>query len=74
MDDDTVWLLVVGVHVDLDFGVGIHADVKDPAILGKPGIGPPPIVTDANGGYTVDDVPGLAGACPLHLRRHCALV
>ena len=46
------------VDRDLDLGVGVDRDVEDLAVAGEPGVGPAPVVADADRGDAVDDGEG----------------
>ena len=50
--------LAGGEDGELDFYVGIDADVEEAAVGGEPGVGPAAEVADAEGGDGVDDVEG----------------
>ena len=50
-----------GVDRDLDLRVGVDRDVEDLAVAREPGVGPAPVVADADRGHAVDDGEGALG-------------
>ena len=62
-DGHTTRLVGIDVGNDLHLGAGRDGDIKDFAVLGKPGVRPPTIVADADGsqGVDVDERPVYAG-------------
>jgi hypothetical protein len=47
VENDAIFSLIAGEDFDLYFRVWVDADVEDPTVSSKPGIGPTTIVTDA---------------------------
>jgi len=63
VQDDALSPGLARVHLDLYLDVRVHADVKDAAMAGEPGVGPAAVVTDANGRHAIDDAQRPIGGC-----------
>ena len=61
MNDEGGRRVPTGVDRDLDLRVRVDRDVEDLAVAREPGVGPAPVVADADRGHAVDDGEGALG-------------
>jgi hypothetical protein len=54
MYDDTFSLPGEWVYLDLDFSIRVNTNIKYLAVLSKPGVSPPTVITNPNWSYCID--------------------